>query len=99
MTYVITEDCQKCKYTDCVEVCPAEAFHEAETILYINPEACTDCDACVDECPVNAIYADVDLPGKWQHWIDINAIEAPKYPVIYNRKLPLVKRQETVECE
>lgn len=86
MTYVVTELCQHCKYTDCVEVCPEDAFHEAETILYINPDSCVDCDACVGICPENAIFADVDVPARYHKWIQINAQEAKKYPVIVERK-------------
>lgn len=89
MTYVVTENCQKCKFTDCVEVCPVEAFHEAEDILYINPETCIDCDACVPECPVEAIYADTDVPDKWQDWTEKNAEECENYPVITDKKDPL----------
>lgn len=96
MTYVITEKCLNCKYTDCVEVCPVEAFHEAATILYINPSACIDCDACVAECPEEAIYADVDVPKKWHQWIEINAIEAPKFPTICEKKSPLHEIEEVV---
>ena len=53
MTYTVTANCEKCKYTDCVEVCPVEAFHEGPDMLYINPETCIDCNACVEECPIN----------------------------------------------
>lgn len=86
MTYVVVENCQKCKFTDCVEVCPVEAFHEAPDILYINPEACIDCNACVEECPVEAIYADMDVPDKWEAWTKINADECENYPVITEQK-------------
>jgi ferredoxin len=55
-----------------VEVCPVDAFREAETMLYIDPETCIDCDLCVEECPVEAIYADVDVPEKWQAYIEMN---------------------------
>ena len=55
MTYTVTANCDKCKYTDCVEVCPVEAFHEGPDMLYIHPETCIDCNACVEECPVEAI--------------------------------------------
>lgn len=89
MTYVVTEYCDNCKYTDCVEVCPVEAFHEDDTMLYINPEICIDCDACVPECPVEAIYADVDVPEKWQHYIDLNAEKSMELPIIEERKDPL----------
>ena len=61
MTYTVTENCEKCKYTDCVEVCPVEAFHEGPDMLYINPETCIDCNACVEECPVEAIYDEEEV--------------------------------------
>lgn len=62
MTYVVTEACVNCKYTDCAAVCPVEAFHELPDRLLINPDNCIDCDACVPECPVEAIYPDVNAP-------------------------------------
>lgn len=86
MTYVVVETCQHCKHTDCVEVCPVDAFHEADTILYINPETCIDCDACVSECPEDAIYADYNIPEEYAKWTEINAKEAAKYPVITQKK-------------
>ena len=90
MTYVVTEPCVDCKYTDCVAVCPVEAFHEAPDILYVNADTCIDCDACVPECPVEAIYADSSLPEKYVYWLDKNVTEAPKYPVIVNQQSPLI---------
>ena len=72
MTYTVTPYCDGCKYTDCVEVCPVEAFHEGPTMLYINPETCIDCGLCVDECPVQAIFPEEDLPDEWQKYIQIN---------------------------
>ena len=89
MTYVVTPYCDKCKYTDCVEVCPVEAFHEAENMLYINPETCIDCDVCVAQCPVEAIYPDDQVPEKWAEWTQINADEYDKYPTISEKKDPL----------
>ena len=89
MTYTVTANCEKCKYTDCVEVCPVEAFHEGPDMLYINPEACIDCNACVEECPVEAIYADVDVPEKWEHYTPLNAEKCEEYPVIIEAKDPL----------
>ncbi len=82
MTYVITEDCIGCKFAYCAGVCPVDAFHEGKERLYINPEACIDCNACVSECPVEAIYADVDVPAQFIQSIDENASEAEKYPVL-----------------
>ena len=89
MTYVVLENCIKCKYTDCVEVCPVEAFHEGETMVYIHPESCIDCDACVDACPVEAIFSEDDLPEKYQQWLATNAEKSESLPVITTRKDPL----------
>ncbi len=60
MTYVVTDACVKCKYTDCVEICPVDCFYEGEHMLVINPEECIDCGVCVPECPVDAIKAESD---------------------------------------
>jgi len=86
MAYVITENCVDCKFTYCAAVCPVEAFHEAPDRLYINPDTCIDCNACVDECPVEAIYPDAEVPEKWEAWIEKNASEAEKHPVIIDCK-------------
>lgn len=85
MTYVVVELCVDCKYTDCAAVCPVEAFHEPPDRLYINPETCIDCDACVPECPVEAIFADTTLPEEYQDWLALNA-EAAEYPIISGKK-------------
>jgi ferredoxin len=82
MSYVVCEPCLNCKYTDCVAVCPVECFHEAPLILYIDPEVCIDCGLCVPECPVTAIYPDVDVPEQWKSYTELNAVEAAKFPVI-----------------
>lgn len=66
-----------------------DAFHEGETMLYINPETCIDCDACVAECPVEAIYSDMDVPDKWEEYIEINAVKSSELPSIFERKDPL----------
>jgi ferredoxin len=87
MTYVVTELCVDCKYTDCAAVCPVEAFHELPDRLYINADTCIDCDACVPECPVEAIFADTNVPEEYAHWTQINIDEAPNYPVI-SQKIP-----------
>ena len=89
MTYVVTEYCTGCKYTDCVEVCPVEAFHEGPDMLFINPETCIDCNACVEECPVEAIYADVDVPDEWEHYTVLNEEKSAEYPVLVESKDPL----------
>ena len=82
MTYVVTENCILCKYTDCVDVCPVEAFHEGPNFLVINPDECIDCDVCVPECPVEAIFSDVDLPPEQEKFIEIHAEMAKQCPVI-----------------
>lgn len=89
MAHVVTESCFNCKYTDCVEVCPVDCFHEAPQTLYIDPEACIDCMLCVPECPVEAIFQDVDVPGPQRRFIALNAEEAPKHPVITQKQAPL----------
>lgn len=89
MAYVVTESCIDCKYTSCASVCPVEAFHEAPDRLYINAETCIDCNACVPECPVEAIYPDYDVPEKSAEFTAMNAEEAPKFPVIVEEKDPL----------
>ncbi|MEE8395772.1 MAG: ferredoxin family protein [bacterium] len=82
MTYIVTAYCDGCKYTDCVEVCPVEAFHEGPTMLYINPETCIDCDVCVAQCPVEAIYPEDQLPEKWAEYTAINAQQCETLPTI-----------------
>jgi ferredoxin len=86
MTYIVTEPCVECKYTDCAAVCPVEAFHELPDKLLINPDACIDCDACLPECPVEAIYSDMSIPPEYMNWLEINA-EAENYPII-STKMP-----------
>ena len=86
MTYVVVDLCVDCKYTDCAAVCPVEAFHELPDRLYINPDTCIDCDACVPECPVEAIFADTTLPENYSEWLALNA-EAANYPTI-SGKIP-----------
>ncbi len=70
MTYVVTEACIKCKYTDCVEVCPVDCFYEGENMLVINPDECIDCGVCEPECPAEAILPDTD--GEAEKWLEVN---------------------------
>lgn len=86
MTYVVTEACIKCKYTDCVEVCPTDAFHEGENFLVIDPDECIDCTLCVAECPVDAIFADDDVPEEQRGFIDLNAELAKQWETITESK-------------
>ena len=86
MTYVVTENCIKCKYTDCVEVCPVDCFHEGPNFLAIDPDECIDCTLCEPECPAEAIYSEDDLPNEMVHFLDLNADLAQKWPVITEMK-------------
>ena len=88
MTYVVTQDCIKCKYTDCVEVCPVDCFYEGEEMLVINPDECIDCGVCEPECPADAIIADTD-PLFTQRLYDINAKWSEQWEVIVYQKEPL----------
>jgi len=89
MTYVVTEPCIKCKYTDCVEVCPVDAFHEGPNFMVIDPEECIDCSLCVDECPVNAIYDEPDLPEEYTHYIALNVELTKTWPLTKEKGEPL----------
>jgi ferredoxin len=89
MTFVVTEACIRCKYTDCVSVCPVDCFHEGPNFLVIDPSECIDCAVCVPECPVSAIVADADVPAAQQHFIELNARLAPQWPVITQAREPL----------
>ena len=86
MTYVVTESCIKCKYTDCVEVCPVDCFHEGPNFLVIDPDECIDCTLCVPECPVDAIYAEDDVPEDQKDFFALNAELAKIWPVITEMK-------------
>jgi ferredoxin len=89
MTFVVTEACIRCKYTDCVSVCPVDCFHEGPNFLVIDPDVCIDCAVCVPECPVNAIVADADLPPDQADFLALNARLAAQWPVISRAGEPL----------
>ena len=86
MTFVVTEACIKCKYTDCVEVCPVDCFHEGPNFLVIDPEECIDCTLCEPECTIEAIYPEDDLPEGQEHFLELNAELSEKWPVITHMK-------------
>lgn len=88
MTFVVTDSCIKCKYTDCVEVCPVDCFYEGPNYLVIDPDECIDCALCEPECPVDAIFAEDDLPEGYHKYIEINETLAKKWPNITERKEP-----------
>jgi ferredoxin len=89
MTFVVTESCIRCKYTDCVSVCPVDCFHEGPNFLVIDPKTCIDCAVCIPECPVDAIVADTDLKPEQIDFLEINARLAEQWPVISQSCDPL----------
>lgn len=89
MTHVVTKPCDGCRYTDCVVVCPVECFHEGEKMLYINPDGCIDCEACVPECPVEAIFHEDDVPDQFKEYVELNARQSQATPSITEKKKPL----------
>jgi ferredoxin len=91
MSHVVTSTCFGCKYTDCVVVCPVDAFREGDEMLYIDPQICTCCDLCVPECPVEAIFALDDVPPEQRLFIAFNAEMASISPPINRKKTPLAK--------
>lgn len=88
MTYVVTENCIKCKYTDCVEVCPVDCFHEGPNFLVIDPDECIDCTLCEPECPAEAIFAEDDIPDGMEEYLELNADLSREWPVITEQKDP-----------
>lgn len=82
MTFVVTDNCIKCKYTDCVEVCPVDCFHEGPNFLAIDPEECIDCTLCEPECPAEAIFSEDDLPAEFEHFLEINERLSKRWPVL-----------------
>ena len=86
MTFVVVEDCIKCKYTDCVEVCPVDCFHEGPNFLVIDPDECIDCTLCEPECPINAIFDESDLPAGQEQFLELNAELSRIWPVITQMK-------------
>jgi ferredoxin len=73
MAHIVTAPCNDCKYTDCCVVCPVECFYQDEKMLYIDPNDCIDCEACVPECPVEAIFAEANTPAQWTSYVQLNA--------------------------
>ncbi len=94
MTYVVVENCIKCKYTDCVDVCPVDCFHEGPNFLVIDPEECIDCTLCEPECPAEAIFAEDDVPDGQEHFIELNAELTADWPVINVSKDPPADAEE-----
>ena len=99
MTHVVTEACVKCRYTDCVDVCPVDCFKVGPNFLVIDPDECIDCAVCIPECPVNAIYAEEDVPDDQKEYIQLNAELAKNWPVINRRTDPLPDADQWAEVK
>lgn len=94
MAFVVTQACIRCRYTDCVDVCPVDCFHAGPNFLVIDPEECIDCAVCVPECPVEAIFAEADVPEDQREYIALNAELAPEWPVLSAKVDPLPDAEE-----
>jgi len=88
MTFVVTENCIRCKFTDCVDVCPVDCFHEGPNFLVIDPDECIDCSLCEPECPAKAIYSEDEVPENQKQFIELNRELAKLWPVITEVKKP-----------
>jgi ferredoxin len=86
MTFVVLDNCIKCKYTDCVDVCPVDCFHEGPNFLVIDPDECIDCTLCEPECPAEAIVAEDDIPAGQEDYLELNAELSREWPVITQQK-------------
>lgn len=94
MTTFVTDNCIGCRFTDCVTVCPVECFHYDDQMLYIDPETCIDCAACIPQCPVQAIYEEADYPPEKREWLNLNAERAPALPTCTGKMTPLPNAEE-----
>ena len=92
MTFVVTDICIKCKYTDCVEVCPVDCFYEGENMLVIHPDECIDCGVCEPECPIDAIIPDSDPAA--EKWLELNRDYSEKWPVLTTKKPALPEAED-----
>src|SRR5579859_5077781 len=99
MTYVVTENCIKCKYMDCVEVCPVDCFYEGVNFLVINPDECIDCGACEPVCPTKAIFSESDLPEKWKEYVELNTKYAKEWPNISEKKDAMADAEKWKDVE
>ena len=97
MTFVVTDNCKGCRFTDCVAVCPVDCFHGDDDMLYIDPNECIDCGACVPECPVEAIFDETQLPDDKKSWIALNAERAAGLPVVNEQGEPTPGAEERKE--
>jgi len=89
MAYVVTDNCMKCRFTDCVAVCPVDCFHADTEMVYIDPNVCIDCGACEPQCPVHAIYEETSVPSAKKQWVATNAERSQSLPGITQKEQPL----------
>jgi ferredoxin len=94
MPHIVTDNCQRCRFTECLTVCPVACFHGDDSMLYIDNAQCIDCSACVPACPVHAIYEQSDLPADKENWIAINAERSALLPVVSEKQTPLQTAEE-----
>lgn len=99
MPHVVTDACVLCKYTDCVDVCPVDCFHEGPNFVVIDPDECIDCAICVPECPASAIFASEDVPGDMQEYIALNAELSKTWPSITRAKAALADADKWKEIK
>ena len=99
MTFVVSDSCIKCKYTDCVEVCPVDCFYEGPNFLVINPDECIDCALCEPECPVDAIFSEDELPEDMQAFLELNQELSQVWPNITEKKDALPDAEEWAEAK
>jgi ferredoxin len=97
MTYVVTENCIKCKYTDCVDVCPVDCFYIGENMVVINPEQCIDCGVCEPECPANAIQA--DTAENVEKWVEFNQLYSQSWPRVTRKQNPPADADQWLDVE
>ncbi len=88
MPHVVADPCVKCKFTDCVDVCPVDCFYEGKDMLVIHPDECIDCGACIPECPVGAIFEDDEVPSQWEDYIEYNEKMSEIWPNIVDLQDP-----------
>jgi ferredoxin len=93
MTVVVTGNCSLCRFTECVDVCPAACFHVDEKMVYVDPVECIDCLACIVVCPVKAIYTEKDVPESQHAWIEVNRIRCRELPLLLLKQQPLPTAQ------
>jgi ferredoxin len=99
MAYVVAEPCVKCKYTDCVEVCPVNCFYEGANFLVIHPDECIDCGACEPVCPTKSIFPESDLPAKWAEYKELNDTYSRQWPNISEKHDPLPEAEQFKDVE